>query len=458
MKLAFGKSKFKGRKAICALLALLALSVAASAATTLTPDHLAYYQQAEEGARVQVLIHLAQSDHADDAEILLQRFPLQGPHAANRTLFIRGLICEKRGQLTAAAAKFRAALASDPKLTMVRAELAQVLVALGEDDSAKHHLQLLEADAPTPAQANGIRSFVEKLDAQTPFRFSGFISLAPSTNINQGSSHKDVTTPDGWDSATIDPTSQRTSGIGETMGGSIGYVKRLGDHFQAVLAANAGGSIYSDQKFDSLGFSQSAELRYMLDQGYFGFGAVGSQAIDTVALNLGYYSFGPRISFAKMLSQRDQFSASATYEWRRPVGASFANSTALQTNATLTHAIDSGSNVAVLGGYDKVSNFLSYNAYQAETFGLGFYKEMPWGLTVEGQGTVRLAQFGDVTPVYNLTRTDQRYTGSATFTKRDWNWFGFAPSVNYTYVRNVSNIDLYDYDSHSVDFRLTKNF
>ena len=71
---------------------------------------------------------------------------------------------------------------------------------------------------------------------------------------------------------------------------------------------------------------------------------------------------------------------------------------------------------------------------------------------------MRFAQFGDVTPVYNLTRTDQRYTGSATLTKRDWNWFGFAPSLNYTYVRNVSNIDLYDYDSHSVDFRLTKDF
>ena len=443
---------------ICALLALLALPLSAQAATTLTLDHLAYYQRADEGARVQVLIRLAHSEHFEDAEILLQKYPLQGPHAANRTLFIRGLICEKRGQLAAAAAKFRAALASDPKLTMVRAELAQVLATLGEYESAKHHLQLLEADAPTPQQANGIRSFVEKLDAQTPFRFSGFISLAPSTNINQGSSHKDVTTPDGWDSATIDPSSQRTSGIGETVGASVGYVKALSDHFQAVLAGSVGGSIYSDQRFDSLGFSQSAELRYMLDGGYFGIGAVGSQAIDTAAFNLGYYSFGPRISFSKMLSQRDQLSGSATYEWRRPVGAAFANSTALQTNASWTHAIDSGSNIALLGGYDNVTNFLSYNAYQAETFGLGFYKEMPWGLTVEGQGTVRLAQFGDVTPVYNLTRTDQRYTGSATLTKRDWNWFGFAPSLNYTYVRNVSNIDLYDYDSHSVDFRLTKDF
>ncbi len=451
---------FKGRKAICALLVLLASPLGAASAnttTTLSPDHIAYYEQADEGARLRVLIQLTQTGQSDDAEILLNHYPLTGPHAANRTLFIRGLICEKRGQLTEAAAKFRAALASDPKLSMVRAELAQVLLALDEPDSAKHHLQLLEADAPSVATANGIRSFVERLDAQRPFSFSGFVSLAPSTNINQGSSHTDVYAPSGY-SAIIDPSSQRTSGIGETAGISVGYAKRLSDNFQAVVAGGAGGSIYSDQRFDSLGFSQSAELRYILNGGYFGVGAVGSQAIDTQALNVGYYSYGPRVSFAKMLSQRDQLSGSGTYEWRNPVGATFANSNALQINATLTHAIDASSNVAILGGYDNVTNFLSFNAYQAETFGLGFYKEMPLGLTVEGQGTVRLAQFANVMPIYGTTRTDQRYTGSATFTKRDWNWFGFAPSVNYTYTRNVSNIDLYDFDSHAVDFRLTKNF
>jgi outer membrane protein len=453
-------AKFRERKVICALLAVLVLPVAANAATTLTPDHLAYYQQADEGARVQVLIRLAQSPQFEDAEILLQRFPLAGPHAANRTLFIQGLILEKRGQFSAAAAKFRAALASDPKLSMVRAELAQVLVKLGEDDSAKHHLELLAADAPTPQQANGIRSFVEQLDAQTPFKFSGFVSLAPSTNINEGSSHNSLTAPDGFDTATIDQSSQRSSGIGETFGGNVGYVKQLGEHFQTVLAAGAVASIYNDQKFDSLGLSQSAELRYLLQDGYVGLGAVATEGIDTIAMNVGYYSFGPRISFSKMLSQRDQLSGSATYEWRNPVGAPQANTTAFQSSATLTHALDESSNVALIAGYDNVGHFLPYNAYQAETFGLGFYKEVPWGVTVEGQGTARLAQFADGNPFVAGTpiRIDQRLTASTTLTKRDWNWFGFAPSVNYTYVRNFSNIELYDYDSHSVDFRLTKDF
>jgi outer membrane protein len=43
-------------------------------------------------------------------------------------------------------------------------------------------------------------------------------------------------------------------------------------------------------------------------------------------------------------------------------------------------------------------------------------------------------------------------------TKRDWNIIGFAPSISYNYTNNLSNINLYDYDNHAVDFRLTKDF
>jgi outer membrane protein len=43
-------------------------------------------------------------------------------------------------------------------------------------------------------------------------------------------------------------------------------------------------------------------------------------------------------------------------------------------------------------------------------------------------------------------------------TKRDLNIFGFAPSLEYTYTDNISNISLFDYDSHAIDFRLTKDF
>ncbi len=411
-----------------------------------------------------MLIQLAEAGFTDTAESLLKKYPLTGAEAANRSLFIEGLIAEKRNHLTVAAAKFRQALGNDPRLTLVRTELARVLVRLNETESAKHHLQLLEAEAPDPQQAAGIRSFIETLDAHHPWTFSGYISLAPSTNINQGSSHTTVYSPGVTGIAglgavgTIAPQSQKASGLGVSSGGSIGFTKRLGDHLQGVLVAGVNGTLYPGVSSLSAGLSQSAELRYLLPDGYVGLGGVASQSGDPVNVALGYNSYGPRMSFAQFLTPRDRLTGSVLYEWRNYANNPAATGSALQLSAILTHAIDQTSNVALITGYERVNQGVTFNSYQDATVGFGFYKELPHGFNVQGQATARFAGFDDLNPFTMTTRQDQNYTGSVTLTKRDWNWVGFAPSLNYTYTRNASNIELYDYDSHAVDFRLTKDF
>jgi hypothetical protein len=446
--------------------AVVALSgnFATAAEFQLKPEQIAYYQSGTEGARVRLLIELIHSGHADMAEALLQRFPLQGPLAENRTLFLQGLILEMRGQLTASAAKFRAALANDAKLTLVRSELAQVLARLDETDSAKHHLELLAADAQTPQQAAGIRSFMQQLDANHPLKFSGFVSLAPSTNINLGSSHQTVATPGltglggSGTSWNIDPSSQKQSGTGVSAGVNVGFSHHLGDHFQGILAAGAVGTYYPTLSATTLGLSQSAELRYLIKDGYIGLGGVSTQAVDPINRNLAYSSYGLRGSFETMLTQRDQLSTSATYEWRNYPGSTSSNGNAFLLSSVITHAIDSSSNVALILGYENVTQQDAFNSYYDGTLGFGFYKELPRGITLEGQGTARLAAFDAQNPLATIIRYDENYTGSINLTKRDWNLLGFAPSLNYTYTRNVSNIAVYDYDGHAVDFRLTKKF
>ena len=460
--------KAKLRNFICASFALWtafgSACLVSAAERPLTPEQIAYFQSGNEDARFRVLVEMAHTDHVEAAQTLLFKFPLQGPLAKNRTLFLEGLIFEKHGRLNEAAAKFRAALANDPHLTLVRVELAKTLADLDETDSAKHHLQLLEAETQDPQQLAGIRSFIDSLDARHPFTFSGFVSIAPSTNINQGSSNSTVYSPgiaglDGVGAVgTIAPSSQAMSGLGITSGINIGFDKRIGDDWQAVLAAGLTGTYYPALNSVSLGASQSAEMRYLIKDGYLGFGGVASENADPVNLMLGYTSYGPRLSMAKLLTPRDQLTANATYEWRDYYSSPMTNGNALTVNAILTHAMDSTSNIALLGGYENVTQQIAFNSYQDVSVGLGVYKELPHGVTAQLQGTARFAGFDDVNPFTLSTRQDQNLTGSITLTKRDWNLYGFAPSLNYTYTRNFSNISVYDFDSHSVDFRLTKNF
>ena len=439
----------------------------ALAAITLTAEQIQVYGSASETQRVHFLISRAKAGQHELAATLLQHFPLQGPHAADRTLYVEGLILEGQGDLTGAVEKYRAALADDPSLTLVRAQLAETLAALGKDDSAKHHLKLLEAEAPNEYAARGIRSFIDRIDAKRPLTFSGFISLAPTTNLNGGSSHSKVysSNPIFGDGAYLDisAANQKQSGVGLAAGASIGYSKRLGNHVEAVLAADVSGQIYADHDFNSTSFSQSAELRYHLNNGYIGFGAIADEVIDPNAVDIiqdgmTYHSFGPRASLLRFISPHDTLTASAVYEWRDYANSSFMDGTSILSEVSLNHGFNSTFNVTVSGGYDKVdseTSFLSYNTFFG---GLGFYKELPLGITLNGNTQARFSKFDDMNPVFFKTREDQRYSASLTLTKRDFNIAGFAPSLSYAYTKNFSNIATSDYDAHAVDFRLTKDF
>jgi outer membrane protein len=459
------KKERRNSGALCVLLALF-LGAPIAQAMELNAAQIKVYETADEGQRVHFLIERAQMGRTELVETLLQKYPLHGPHAANRTQFIQGLLLESQGNLTGAAKNYRTVLARDPSLTMVRMQLAQALEKLGQDDSAKHHLKLLEAEAPSPQAANGLRSFIDRIDAKKPLKFGGFISVAPSTNINNGSSHTKVWSPylgENGDYFIIAANDQKKTGVGISAGGSVGYTKRLGNNWEAVLAGDISGQIYLNPKFNSYGLSQSAEMRYHLNNGYLGFGGVADQVISlqnatTVGEAIGYHSYGPRVSLLHFVGDHDTFHASAVYEWRKYAGATALDGNAFLSEASYNHGIDQTFNVTLSGGYDNVKSNLQGISYDTWFGGLGFYKELPHGISLSGRTQVRVSNFEDSPNWFGLIRSDQRYIGSLAVTKRDFNIAGFAPALSYSYTRNVSNIASYDYDSHNIDFRLTKDF
>jgi outer membrane protein len=457
-----------GRRFNCApgvLLAVLCLAVAGTgvaanqpADTSLTQQQIAAFQAVPETEQVRMLIMLCKSGKHELAALLLQHFPLQGPHAANRTLYIEGLILNGRKDFTGAVKKYRTALASDPKLTLVRSDLAQTLVVLEQDESAIHHLQLLAADAPDDQAASGIRSFIDQLDERSPFKTNAYISLAPSSNVNNGSKHTVVYLPVLGGYQEIADGSRENSGVGLAAGFNLGYSKRLGNDFSVVAAFNGEGKIYDDSGYNSYSLSQSAEIRRVFDQGYLGFGLVANESLRNDSFGLAYHAYGPRISGRYSITPQNTISASVVHEWRDVADSVTSDATALLLQGALTHAFDSSFTATVNAGFDRVkakSRIISYDTFSG---GLGLYKELPKGITLDVSGQVRWSDFDGVYPLIGLSREDTRLTGTIGITKRDFNIFGFAPTIEYTYTENFSNIDLFDFNSHAVDVRLTKQF
>lgn len=434
------------------------LSLAATSQQQPTEKQIAEYTQSPEPQRVRLLILLSKTGQHELAAQLLADYPLQDQFANNRTLYIEGLILKARKDYTGAATKFRAALADDPKLTLVRSELAQTLVILEQDDSAMHHLKLLAADAPNEQSAADVRAFIDQVDERRPYKLNGYVSLAPSTNVNNGSNHQNVYSPFFQSNVSIDKSSQKTSGFGAATGANIAYSKRLGNNFTFVAGANGEARVYTDHDFNSYGLSQSAELRYMLERGYLGLGGVASQSLKNDEIGLSYLAYGPRLSARYNVTAKDSVSSSIVHEWRDYTDSNSNDGTAILFNAAWSHAIDSSFNITVFGGFDRVDVETAQFSFDTYSGGLNIYKELPLGITTSLNGEVRVSDFEGYYALAGDYRDDTRMIGSATLTKRDFNILGFAPSLAYTYVNNFSNIANYDYDSHAVDFRLTKDF
>jgi outer membrane protein len=442
----------------CSVIALvLATQSLPALAEHLTSAQRTDYEQADERARIRLLITLAKTGQHELARELIAAYPLQGKHAPNRTLFITGLIKKASGDLTGAAGDFRNALASNPGLTLVRSELAETLVALEQDDSAKHHLKLLQAEAPDQQTAARIGSFIEQIDARSPYKFNAYIAAAPTTNVNNGSIRKTVYSP-LFGEMVINDESKRKSGLGIAVGANGSFSHRLGNDFRAVISSGIEGRIYEEADFNSVTLSEAAEIRYMLESGYLSLGAVGSQSLDTDSIEPGYYSYGPRVAARIGLTPKDTLALGATFEFREYVGSSNNDGTALMLDTSWQHAIDSTFVTTLSVGFDNIDARDDVLSYQSLSAGVGIYKELPAGLTIDMDAELKSTKFEEPMLLLGALREDMRMTGRTSLTKRDWGFMGFAPSISYTYTWNNSNISLYDFDSHAVDLRLTKEF
>ena len=266
------------------------------------------------------------------------------------------------------------------------------------------------------------------------------MSLAPTTNVNSGSSNPKVYAPNSpWadaDGYVEVGDRKKQSGVGAALGFNVGFNKRMGNDFSFVAAVNGEGRVYGDSTFNSYAFSESAEMRYLLERGYFGLGLVGSQSLKSDALSFAYTSYGVRTALRYAISAKNNLGLTAVHEWRDYADSTKLDGTALLLDADWTHAFDSSFTATISAGYDRINANEEASAYDTWSGGLSLYKELPQGLTMGLGGQLRWSNFDGENATTLQVRQDTRLIGNINLTKRDFNIFGFAPSLSYTYTNN----------------------
>lgn len=98
------------------------------------------------------------------------------------------------------------------------------------------------------------------------------------------------------------------------------------------------------------------------------------------------------------------------------------------------------------------------NANWEGRFGLGYGRELPWGLTAYAYAEGGYAAYDGPLDIFGQTRSDVRLRGQISLLKRNWSAFGFAPKLGYNFSQTRSNIGFFSYTRHQTDLSFTRVF
>jgi tetratricopeptide (TPR) repeat protein len=407
-----------------------------------------------EGQRLRILIEMIHAGRHDLADRLLHAYPFREKHARNRTLFIEGMILKARGNHAAAIANFRSALADDPDLSLVRMELAHSLYATEQDDGARHHLELLQAAAPTTDTAKQFDRFIDTIDARRPWTLNAYVSLAPSTNFNNGTSER-IIFINGLPFA-ISGNSREKSGIGVRGGANGSYKLRAGKDLDIVASAGLNFTEYDENTFDDLILSQSLSAVKHTANGTVSAGILATErwsGHDEYS-----FAFGPQITVRQRLAPKLSVLTRLRHTIIDYRHATYRNGHNTSLDNRLSWSFSPGTVGYLLTGAEHSVSRRKFNDYWAASGGLGLYYEAPHGINIYAEAEVRRQWYKAPYPIIFDKRRDTRLELDVSLSKRDFDIFGVTPQLHYSYIKNWSNSPIDEYESHGANLTLTRQF
>lgn len=409
------------------------------------------------------LIRQAQFDLAD--RLLARPHRLGGTDAGIRQFYV-GMVRKGQGRGDEAIAIFRDVLASNPGFTRVRLELAHALYAKEDDTAARHNFELvLGGLASNPGLGQAVQSYIAAIDSRKRWDFSTYVSIAPSTNLNQGSSqsHVILTDANGQPLAfELAKANRKTSGVGLVAGAQGSYRQPLTDRLDLIVAGGGSAKVYRESEFGSGLLNASFGPRYRFDWGTVGFHALAERSWASGDAQA--KSWGGLLSTTMRFTERDQMQLDLTcsrrdfsHDWRGR-DLDYNDGHVCVAAGHLDHYLNSTTFVRGLGGVGRERTGVRHLDNEFWNIGAGVHRELPYGVSLYLQVAHTQRNYDGVFPSTAEGREDRRWDLSANLTKRDWALFGFAPQLQYTFTHNSSNVGFYSYDAHGANLTLTQRY
>lgn len=350
--------------------------------------------------------------------------------------------------------RYQKILVTNPNLPRVRLELARGYAANQQNDLARQELNAVMASNPPQAVGENIQKFLAALDSQKEWTVRASLGYLYDSNVNAGPAATSVLmfgVP-----FTLAATSQPNHDSAITANVSASHVKPFSRAFawQSDVALNH--TDYNSLKsFNSDVISLSSGPSWKDSRYVFSLPVL----IDHVEIGHNRYSesygISPQAQFA--FSQTLVFSGSLTLQDKSYASSPDRDGGVWSANGGLKVNL---SEISFLqAGYrhteeDAKQTFLTNHS---DAINVGYYTMLPEGFALFVQPSASLVKYNEKEAAYDKAREDAQYTVNVNLSKNIGNT-GFAFAFGYTYTRNDSNLEMFDYKREQVSAQISKVF
>ena len=368
---------------------------------------------------------------------------------------LQAVLHRRQGRLDEAEATLRRIVSERPGFGRVRLELADLLAQRGNRDGAAYHLRILADASEDPGSRQRFEGFIDRLDTARPFTIGGFVSLAPSTNVNNGSSSGTIMV--AGLPFEIAPGGRAESGVGLRAGVHAALTHRLSERITAYAAGSAVLSEYSGSRFDTLtGDFRLGLRRRGLDH------MLGAELIADrrlIAWRPTDHGLGGRLYARKSLAPRLLLSGELQFVARRYDFDPSLDTRTFSGKARLDWAYLPARSVHLeVGGENESMPQRRHNSFTGGHVEIGTLQRLPWAVAASFAVKAGMRDYEGPFPFMGEARRDRYVELRATFLKSDLAWQGFTPRFGLSYYVQKSNVALYDHDRLAADVTITREF
>jgi hypothetical protein len=353
--------------------------------------------------------------------------------------------------------------------------LARAHADLGQDTRAQIWLRLARGDAPDAAAVAAVAEDFRAIRARNPLRLTLSFGIAPSSNINGGSSEESFTLPGLPFEFVLDGEARALSGWRFAAAGTLAWRLHSGERSATFLEAALSGRTYvlseearaqapeaEGSDFADIAWSQGIVHRWM-SAGASGPSAAGA-SVAASWFDGALYSRAVALTWDRQFraGPRDRLSLSAFIDWTerrdRDDGEVFVEDYAsLGGRLRWQRQVETGRLSLSLGLRDHLSE-IPDTAYSGVTLGIGHDWARPLGELRLGLSAEIDWRSYDASVYTWGTREDLRGTLRASVGLAEWELWGFSPVATLEASRTDSDVARFDQRRLSLDLGLRSSF